>query len=317
MTTASMIDARAVASALVADLDDARGDLHGDGLRSRVDLPDGRTATLRVRFDPDAGIGEGVFGGNDECFGRFEWRGRNRFGEDRRAERPDGFDGNARAFNGWQAPDRIDGAVWWQPPADILAERDPAYRRAMVDKLAEQVRAWIDFRWFHVGLIVTVDDPGGDAGGEASLWAVEYEFPDSDGSHIVDYVAELLAEAGIEQASTASVARWARDPLEAVARRMTDADESSDAYARTLRHALAWWRDVIEPMGDWDTYAGPMTDRIEEDFNVWAFERLVALGCEAGPSFDGVHVTTPSGDTFGPFDNYGAALADPRLSLEA
>lgn len=257
MTNPSMIDADAVALALVADLDES-GDLYGGGWSSAVNLPDGRTARLRVRFDGDAGIGRWIDGeDHDDVFGVFAWRGTNP-NTGHPAARPAGFDGRAEVLAGDARGDRWAGDVWWQPTGD---DTDPAATVA-------QVRAWMRGDWFHVGLVVEVCDPGADPG-EASLWAVEWDFPGQRDADKAEQVAELLREAGIEDASTAAVARWARDPLEAVARRMSEEDpedQPAPKYHATLAALVAWWRDAVEGAGDWDVYGGPLADAIEFDY---------------------------------------------------
>lgn len=68
-----------------------------------------------------------------------------------------------------------------------------------------------------------------------------------------------------------------------------------------------------------DEYAEQEAERMLseaiEAANESAFERLVAAGCEAGPTHEGVAVTTPDGDTFGPFPDYSSALRHPSLRL--
>lgn len=154
-----------------------------------VDLGDGRTATLRVVFDDHAGIGrwigEGRDGHHDDVFGTFAWRGRDScYGYP--AERPAGFDGRARVLVGDSRGDRWDGPVWWQPTDD---DADPAATLA-------SVRAWMRGDWFHVGLVVTVDGPGGST---ESTWGVEYgDGAEVDAEHLVDMVADLLVDAGLD-----------------------------------------------------------------------------------------------------------------------
>lgn len=265
MTDASMIDPEAVAAALLK-LDPEVADGHGGEHDVTVKLPDGRTASLRVVFDSDSGIGKGdVFGGHhDDVFGEFAWRGR--IGTDHRDPRPSHFDGRARVLRPRDNGARIGQDVWWQPPADVSDDHLPDLERA--------VRAYAETGdWFHVGLVVTVTDPDGDAGGEASLWGVEWgDLDDPTGSHadhLRSTVADLLAEANIGKASTAVVPRWARDSVEAVAHRL-DGDDS------TVRALVAWWESSVEARGDWDTFAGPMTDAMESDFVAWR-ERMASL----------------------------------------
>lgn len=275
-TTPSYIDAQAVARELL-DGADVAYPIYGriDSERARVTLPDGRVATLSIVFDEDSGIGEWI-GSNgkreahhDDIFGTFVWRGKDSlYGYP--AERPREFTGDARVFTRYgQGGDRIDGAVWWQPPADVLED---AQGRESLPALVKMIDSWLSGDWFHVGLVVTITEDGEEVGTD-SLWGMEWGLDDADGTHakyLRDTVAELLQESGIDRASTAAVARWARDPLEAVARRISGEDPEdgeAPAYHATLRDVLAWWRATVEPAGDWDTYGEPVADRIESDYS--------------------------------------------------
>lgn len=188
----STIDASAVARTLVDAIDDS-GDLYGDGLRARVDLPDGRAASLRIVFDSDGGIGRWDDGPHyDDVFGTFAERGTSHY--DRHpGERPDGFDGRACVIAGSRCNgSRYAGDVWWQPPADVPAEALPALER--------QVRGWFDGDWLHVGAIVSISDPGCDDAEEA-LFGIDSGYPGIDGDDgrdsLREHVAELLGCAGI------------------------------------------------------------------------------------------------------------------------
>lgn len=266
MTTRSYIDARAVARELLDGCEVAHGyPGDRDRLTRRVDLPDGRVATLRLIAD-DCMIGEWRDASGkaeshaDDVFGVFQWRGKDStYGHP--SERPSDFDGRARVLTGYgQGCERLDGSVWWQPPADVAADDLP--------KLEKTVRQWIAGDWGHVGVVVSILD-GHEEIGTDSLWGVDYDHPESDGSYLLEVTAECLVEAGIEKTSTAGVARWARDLLEALARRVSGEDPEdgdSDGYHDTMRNVLAWWADHVDPAGDWDTYADDVVTRMEHDF---------------------------------------------------
>lgn len=240
-----------------------------------VELPDGRVATLRVVFDEDSGIGRWMDSGgkneshHDDVFGTFVWRGKDSlYGYP--AQRPThlGFDGWARVFTRYgQGGDRLDDSVWWQPPAEVLELPDA---REQVEKMAKAIDGYLSGDWEHVGLVVTIEEDGSEVG-SASLWGVDHGYPGDDGSHAAEMVAENLIEAGIEKSSTAGVARWARDLLEAVARRISDEDPEdagnpSDGYHETMRELVEWWTDRVEDAGDWDTYADRIVNAIESDY---------------------------------------------------
>lgn len=272
MSDSSYIDAAAVAREL---LDGAEVSYRTYGNESRetrrVTLPDGRVATLAVVYDEDSGIGEWIGRDgrreehSDDCFGTFQHRGADR-DTGRPSARPDGFTGAARVFTRYgQGCDRLDGSVWWQPPADVLEQSDPG---EAVESLVKTIDGWLSGDWYHVGLVVTITEDGEEVGSE-SIWGIEWGLDDADGLHagyLAETAAELLEEAGIGKASSASVARWARDPLEAVARRVSGedpGDADSATYHATLRSVVEWWNELVE---DWDTYGDPLTTRIESDY---------------------------------------------------
>jgi hypothetical protein len=264
--TKSYIDARAVARELLDGCEVAYGyPGDRDRLTRRLDLPDGRVATLALVSD-DCMIGQWrdtsgkVESHSDDVFGVFQWRGKDStYGYP--SERPRDFDGRARVFTCYgQGCERIDGSVWWQPPADV-AEAD-------LPKLEKTVRQWLAGDWGHVGVVVSILD-GNEEIGTDSLWGVDYGYPESNGSHLLEVTAECLVEAGIEDTSTAGVARWARDLLEALARRVSGEDpddEDASGYHDAMRNVLAWWHEHVETNGDWDTYADGVVTRMEHDF---------------------------------------------------
>lgn len=274
-TTPSYIDAQAVARELL-DGADVAYPIYGriDSERARVTLPDGRVATLSIVFDEDSGIGEWIGrdgkreSHHDDIFGTFAWRGKDSlYGYP--AERPREFTGDARVFTRYgQGGDRIDGAVWWQPPADVLEDQQG---RESLPALVKMIDSWLSGDWVHVGFYVTIEEDGHEVG-SASLHGIEWGLEDPDGTH-ADYlrgtVGELLDEAGIGSASSVSVARWARDPLEAVARRISledPEDGPAERYHAILRELLAWWHERVEPAGDWDAYGENIANRIELDY---------------------------------------------------
>lgn len=284
-TTPGYIDAQAVARELL-DGADVSYPVYGnrESATRRVDLPDGRVAALSVVFDEDSGIGEWI-GHNgkteqhhDDIFGTFVWRGKDSlYGYP--AERPREFTGAARVFTRYgQGSDRLDGSVWWQPPADVLEDASAA---ESVESLAKMIDGWLSGDWVHVGFIVTIEEDGHEMG-TASLWGIEWGLPDAEGTH-ADYLretcADLLAEAGIEHASTVGVARWARDPLGAVARRISGEDPDdgeAPGYHAALRSLLEWWHGVVEPAGDWDAYGERLANSIESDYAAYAGGRPYA-----------------------------------------
>lgn len=307
MTTPSYIDERAVAADLVAMLgNDA--DLDGEGTTVGVSLPDGRRATVTLQHDDDTGIGswregeQAPWSADDEFYGTFSWRSVDR-NTGYLLERPDGFDGRARSLDyRGSRYERIEGALWWQPPADV--EPGPS-----VDQLEAMIRGFIERDWTFVGVTVSIEDPAADGDPEErSLWGVDYGGQAHD-AHLASVIAELLIEVGIRKASTAGIARWARDFVETVAYRAVEAPEDgsdveeSAAYAKALRAVLAWWGDVVEPDGDWDLYGERFTNEIERDFSTWSFDKLAALGCE----FANAYVYDTDGVKHGPFRNYGEA----------
>jgi hypothetical protein len=265
MKTASMIDAGAVARQLLDDVEVSYG-YHSDA-PTRVTLPDGRVAALMVRYDEDSGIGEWIGrdgkreSHDDDVFGTFAWRGKDScYGYP--AERPAGFDGRARVFTGYgRGCERLDGSVWWQPPADVSAEHLPA--------LDETIRRYFAGDWFHVGLVVIIFENGEEVGSGA-LWGVEWGVDDPlHDSYLLETLTDLLEEAGIGKASSAAVAPWARPMLEAIARRLSGEDPDdgpADAYHDELRTIVAWWRGVVEAEGDWDTFGESFTDAIENRY---------------------------------------------------
>lgn len=230
-----------------------------------IDLPDGRRATLLVRADPHTSVGRWydtngkTDSHDDDTWGAFAWRGKDSlYGYP--SERPKrlGFDGRARVFTGYgQGCERLDGSVWWQPPADVTEEA--------AAKIESDLRRYFAGDWEFVGLVVEIF-ANGESVGDDSVYGVEWGFPGDDGSNAVDLVVDLLGEAGIELPSTAGVARWARDLLESVARRVSGEDEGEDAYNRALTSVVGWWREEVEAEGDWDRYADPVVARIESDF---------------------------------------------------
>ena len=276
MSVSSYIDAAAVARELL-DGADVSYPTYGnrESETRRLELPDGRVAALSVVYDEDSGIGEWIGrdgrreSHHDDIFGTFTHRAPCR-DTGRPSPRPDGFTGAARVFVRYgQGCDRLDGAVWWQPPADVLEQSNA---REAVESLVRTIDSYLSGDWYHVGFIVTITEDGEEVG-SASLFGIEWGLDDADGTH-ADYlretVAELLEESGIGRASTAAVARWARDPLEAVARRLSGEDpedEEAPAYHATLRDLLAWWRATVEPAGDWDTYGESLANRIESDYS--------------------------------------------------
>lgn len=274
-TTPSFIDAKAVARELL-DGADVSYPTYGnrESETRRVTLPDGRVASLAVVFDEGSGIGEWIGrdgkteSHHDDIFGTFVWRGTDR-DTGRPSARPSDFTGAARVFTRYgQGADRLDGSVWWQPPADVLEQKNAA---ESVESIAKMIESYLSGDWYHVGLVVTIADHGEEVG-SVSLWGVEWGLDDPDKSHadyLADTVAENLEEAGIGKASSAAVARWARDPLEAVARRISGEDPEdgeAPAYHATLRGLLEWWRERVEPAGDWDTYGEQTANRIESDY---------------------------------------------------
>lgn len=187
MTTQTETRTRALE--LARDLLDG-ADVHYRGFdaapRTSVDVGDGRTATLRVIFDEDSGIGRWIGEGrngsdrhHDDCFGTFAWRGRDScYGYP--SQRPAGFDGRAVVLDYTGARTaRIDGAAWWQPTDD---DTDPA-------ATLKAVRDYLDGDWFHVGLVVEL------AGESAALWGVDWHGDDS--TYPAEVVADLLDEAGL------------------------------------------------------------------------------------------------------------------------
>lgn len=273
---ASYIDAEAVARELLDGAEVCYG-YHGERDRQtrRLALPDGRVATLRVVYDEDSGIGE-WFGTNgermahhDDVFGTFAWRGTDRlYGYPSSRPTHLGFDGRSEVFRRYgQGADRIDGAVWWQPPADLLEQ---ANVDSVLPDLRRHVESWLSGDWFHVGFVVSIVE-NGDETGESAIWGVEWDFPGGDEEHLVAVVTDCLEDAGIGKASSAAAAPWARDLLEALARRVSGADPDdsgadAERYFDTLRNVMAWWHDHIEPRGDWDTYADGLVTRMESDF---------------------------------------------------
>lgn len=276
MMTSSYIDAQAVARELL-DGADVSYPVYGnrEAETRRLELPDGRVASLAVLYDEDSGIGEWCdqYGKreshHDDVFGTFAHRGKDRlYGYP--SERPAGFTGAARIFTRYgQGCDRLDGSVWWQPPADVLELPDA---REQVDAMAKMIDSWLSGYWYHVGFVVTITEDGEETG-SASLWGIEWGLEDPTGSH-ADYlretVAELLEEAGIGKASTVGVARWARDSLEAIARRMSGEDPEDGVpvpnYDSTLRALVTWWKEDVEAIGDWDLFGAPLTEAIESAY---------------------------------------------------
>lgn len=60
------------------------------------------------------------------------------------------------------------------------------------------------------------------------------------------------------------VARWAREPLEVVARALHPGEEQdSESVIIETAHVVQWWRDSVESQGDWDLYGGPLTEAIK------------------------------------------------------
>lgn len=186
--------ARSPVHRVAADLLD---DVDPDGAAATVNLPDGRTATLRVVYDTDSSIGEWIDSNgrreshDDDVFGTFAHRGTDRlYGYP--AERPRGFTGRARVIRGYgQGCERLDGAVWWEPPADVSDAHLPDLER--------MVRAWFAGDWFHVGFLVSVDGPDDD-GGESALWGIEYGWGlgDDHDSYLRETVVDLLDESGLD-----------------------------------------------------------------------------------------------------------------------
>lgn len=269
-TNPSYIDAEAVAKSLFG-LDPSATYGHSGDSDVSLDLPDGRRVALRLVRDDSPGIGRwlGEEHGHDDVFGIFSWRkvDRDTGGPE---SRPSEFDGSARAFDprGYQCPNLGD-RVWWQPPAEVVAMGPEA-----VESLARTVDSWIRGDWGQVGFLVTITEDGEEVGSD-SIWGVEWDYPESPNGNAghVSILADCLSEAGIGKSSSIGVARWARDSIEAIARRLSDEDPDdagpNDAYHATMRELLAWWKEEVEAVGDWDTYADPMTARMESDFEAF------------------------------------------------
>lgn len=87
---------------------------------------------------------------------------------------------------------------------------------------------------------------------------------------------------GPEDPSLSTVARWARDPLEAVARIVSNSsreDPNPEPYFKVLGELLEWWRDSIEASGDWDVFGAPLAAAIEDAFDRREIAHLVDVEC--------------------------------------
>lgn len=105
-----------------------------------------------------------------------------------RDERPAECNGAARKIR------TRDGAIWWQPPADLVLDV------ANLAKLEARVRDYFGEQWSYVGVVLEMRGPACVCCGErktygASLWGIE-----SDGG---DYFAEVLTDLSSETASEA------------------------------------------------------------------------------------------------------------------
>lgn len=144
-----------------------------------VALSDGREIKLQILPDD---YHDGLYG---DYFGAVELDHKSCYtGYSRR---PDGFDGAARKFDG---NGRSNDTFWWQPPADLLNDKEN------LDKLFRHVKGYYNGDWWYVGLVVSI--PGRpidiltrEVDREASVWGVENE----DEDYLKETIKELIREA--------------------------------------------------------------------------------------------------------------------------
>jgi len=105
-----------------------------------------------------------------------------------RDERPAKCNGAARKIT------TRDGPIWWQPPADLLADA------VNLAKLETRIRAYFHDEWSYVGVVLEMRGPACERCGErktynASLWGIEADAG--------DYFAEVLTDLASEAATQA------------------------------------------------------------------------------------------------------------------
>jgi hypothetical protein len=142
-----------------------------------LELDGGYTVRAKLMPDYDSNLED-----SGDWYGKLEASPRNS------RARPAGFDGAARKI------DTRNGPIWWQPPADLVSDRDN------LAKLEKRVRGYFHEQWCYVGVVLEMRGPACVCCGErktytASLWAVE--------SDAGDYLAEVLTDLSSEAAAEA------------------------------------------------------------------------------------------------------------------
>jgi len=139
-------------------------------------LPAGKKGVqARVKLAPDY---DSRLEDSGDWFGTIHFEGRHSS-----RQRPSGCNGAARKIT------TRDGYLWWQPPADVLANPEA------LASLEKRVRGYYGEQWDYVGVVLEVKGPACSCCTErktyhASLWGIE--------SDAGDYFAEVLRDLSAE-----------------------------------------------------------------------------------------------------------------------
>jgi hypothetical protein len=80
----------------------------------------------------------------------------------------------------------------WSVGDDTLSAAENAARAVARD--FEVLKAWCDDEWWYCGIVVTVTLDGVELG-EASVWGIEANYPDSKNEYLSEVANDLLHEA--------------------------------------------------------------------------------------------------------------------------
>jgi hypothetical protein len=147
----------------------------------RLTLDDGYDVRAKLMPDYDTNLD-----GDGDWYGAlYPTRRNSNTGKD---ERPAKCNGAARKIT------TRDGAIWWQPPADLVSDV------ANLAKLEERVRGYFAENWSYVGIVLEMHGPacvccGERKTGNASLWGIESDAGDYFAEVLTDLSSEVVAAA--------------------------------------------------------------------------------------------------------------------------